>query len=99
MRQVDQREKICYLCNSKADIIINKKYYCATALNKITGGNMEKVILEARTRSPEEKIWIAVNTAMFEDAFELGVWPSTYPLQKYHKLEIGFILGLFYDVV
>ena len=30
MRQVDQRKKLCYLCDSKADIIINKKYYCAT---------------------------------------------------------------------
>ncbi len=30
MRHVDQRKKICYLCDSKADIIINKKYYCAT---------------------------------------------------------------------
>ena len=26
MRHVDQRKKICYLCDSKADIIINKKY-------------------------------------------------------------------------
>ena len=30
MRQVDSRNKLCYLCDSKADIIINKKYYCAT---------------------------------------------------------------------
>ena len=29
MRHVDQRKKLCYLCDSKADIIINKKYYCA----------------------------------------------------------------------
>ena len=29
MRQVDQRQKLCYECNSKADVIINKKYYCA----------------------------------------------------------------------
>ena len=24
MRHVDQRKKLCYLCDSKADIIINK---------------------------------------------------------------------------
>ena len=36
MRQVDQREKLCYQCNSKADIIINKTYYCAThGFNKV----------------------------------------------------------------
>ncbi len=29
MRQVDQRKKLCYLCNFKAAIIINKKYFCA----------------------------------------------------------------------
>ena len=29
MRQVDQRQKLCYECNLRADVIINKKYYCA----------------------------------------------------------------------
>ena len=27
--QIDTSVKLCYNCNSKADIIINKKYYCA----------------------------------------------------------------------
>jgi len=26
---VDTRDKICYKCSSRADVIINKKYYCA----------------------------------------------------------------------
>ena len=30
MSHVNQRKKLCYLCDFKADIIINKKYYCAT---------------------------------------------------------------------
>ena len=34
---------------------------------------MEKAITETRTRSPEEKIWIAVIQQKFEDAFELGM--------------------------
>ena len=34
---------------------------------------MEKSVTEAKTRSPEEKIWIAVIQQKFEDAFELGV--------------------------
>ncbi len=34
---------------------------------------MEKSITEAKTRSPEEKIWIAVIQQKFEDAFELGM--------------------------
>lgn len=29
MRQVDQRQKLCYECDSKADVTINNKYYCA----------------------------------------------------------------------
>tara|TARA_R100001082_G_scaffold43888_1_gene23267 strand:- start:81 stop:386 length:306 start_codon:yes stop_codon:yes gene_type:complete len=34
---------------------------------------MEKAVTEARTRSPEEKIWIGIIQQAFEDAFELGV--------------------------
>ena len=34
---------------------------------------MEKAITEARTRSPEEKIWIGIIQQAFEDAFELGM--------------------------
>ena len=34
---------------------------------------MEKAIIQTRTRSPEEKIWIAVIQQKFEDAFELGM--------------------------
>ena len=34
---------------------------------------MEKAVTETRTRSPEEKIWIAVIQQKFEDAFELGM--------------------------
>ena len=34
---------------------------------------MEKSVTEAKTRSPEEKIWIAVIQQKFEDAFELGM--------------------------
>jgi hypothetical protein len=34
---------------------------------------MEKSITEARTRSPEEKIWIGIIQQAFEDAFEIGV--------------------------
>ena len=34
---------------------------------------MEKSVSEARTRSPEEKIWIAAIKQKFEDAFELGM--------------------------
>ena len=34
---------------------------------------MEKSVTEARTRSPEEKIWIGIIQQAFEDAFELGV--------------------------
>ena len=33
---VDTRKKVCYKCNSKADVVVNKKYYCAThAINLI----------------------------------------------------------------
>ena len=34
---------------------------------------MEKAVTEARTRSPEEKIWIGIIQQAFEDAFEIGV--------------------------
>ena len=34
---------------------------------------MEKAIIQTRTRSPEEKIWIAVIQQKFEDAFPLGI--------------------------
>ena len=34
---------------------------------------MEKAFVEARTRSPEEKVWIGIIQQAFEDAFELGV--------------------------
>ena len=34
---------------------------------------MERAVTEARTRSPEEKIWIGIIQQAFEDAFELGV--------------------------
>mgnify|MGYP001161372354 FL=1 len=33
---------------------------------------MEKAITEARIRTPEEKIWIAIIQQAFNDAFELG---------------------------
>jgi len=36
-------------------------------------GSMEKAVTETRTRSPEERIWIAVIQQKFEDAFELGM--------------------------
>ena len=33
---VDTRKKVCYKCKSKADVVINKKYYCTThAINLI----------------------------------------------------------------
>jgi len=34
---------------------------------------MERAFIEARTRSPEEKVWIGIIQQAFEDAFELGV--------------------------
>ena len=35
MRQVDESVKLCYQCDSKAVIVVNKKYYCATCgINK-----------------------------------------------------------------
>ena len=34
---------------------------------------MERAVTEARTRSPEEKMWIGIIQQAFEDAFELGV--------------------------
>ena len=34
---------------------------------------MEKAVTEAKTRSPEEKIWIGIIQQAFEDAFELGM--------------------------
>ena len=33
---------------------------------------MEKSTIEIRTRTPEEKIWIAIIQQAFNDAFELG---------------------------
>jgi len=36
IRQVDAPIKVCYECNSKAIVIVDKKYYCATCeLKKI----------------------------------------------------------------
>ena len=36
-------------------------------------GNMEKSIVDKKTRTPEEKMWIGVIQQVFEDAFEIGI--------------------------
>ena len=36
-------------------------------------GNMEKSIVDKKTRTPEEKMWNGVIQQVFEDAFELGM--------------------------
>ena len=37
IRQVDAPIKVCYKCNSKAIVIVDKKYYCATCELKRIG--------------------------------------------------------------
>jgi len=37
IRQIDASIKVCYKCNSKAVVIIDKKYYCTTCELKRIG--------------------------------------------------------------
>jgi hypothetical protein len=37
IRQIDTPIKVCYKCNSKAIVIVDKKYYCATCELKRIG--------------------------------------------------------------
>ena len=53
-------------------IIFLNKIQC-DKLTKYKKDNMEKVVSQKVTRTPEEKIWIGIIQQAFEDSFELGM--------------------------
>ena len=75
IRQVDTSIKLCYKCDSKAVIVEDKKYYCAScALQKLP---MDKNVLRKKDKTPEENLAIAKIQVMFEDAFGISSSDST----------------------
>jgi len=44
IRQVDAPTKVCFECNSKAIVIVDKKYYCAICELKRIGINPDENI-------------------------------------------------------